>query len=49
MPIHAALAVGAAKKTNLSDAIASRVRELRLAKGWSQKRLADETGLSTDG
>jgi transcriptional regulator with XRE-family HTH domain len=48
MLIHTALAVGAAKKTNLSDAIASRVRELRLAKGWSQERLADETGLSKD-
>jgi transcriptional regulator with XRE-family HTH domain len=29
--------------------IARRVRELRLAKDWSQKRLATEAGLSTDG
>jgi transcriptional regulator with XRE-family HTH domain len=33
---------------NLADSIAARVRELRLAKGWSQERLAEEAGLSTD-
>lgn len=48
MPIHKTLVVGATKKTNLADAIAARVRELRLAKGWSQERLAGETGLSKD-
>lgn len=31
-----------------SEPIGARVRELRLARGWSQQRLADETGLCKD-
>lgn len=34
--------------TTLSDSIAARVRELRLAKGWSQEQLAEEVNLSRD-
>jgi transcriptional regulator with XRE-family HTH domain len=34
--------------TNLPNSIAERIRELRLAKGWSQERMAEEAGLSTD-
>jgi transcriptional regulator with XRE-family HTH domain len=34
--------------TTLSDSIAARIRELRLAKGWSQEQLAEEVNLSRD-
>jgi transcriptional regulator with XRE-family HTH domain len=34
--------------TKLSDSVASRIRELRSAKGWSQEKLAEESGLSRD-
>jgi transcriptional regulator with XRE-family HTH domain len=30
------------------ETLGARVRELRLARGWSQQRLADETGLCKD-
>jgi transcriptional regulator with XRE-family HTH domain len=33
---------------SLSDSIAGRVKELRLAKGWSQEELAEEADLSRD-
>lgn len=33
---------------NLPDAIAARVRELRVARGWSQDQMANEAGLSKD-
>jgi XRE family transcriptional regulator, regulator of sulfur utilization len=32
----------------LNDAVAARIRELRLAKGWSQEELAEEAELSRD-
>lgn len=34
--------------SEISDRIAVRIRELRLAKGWSQEQLAEATGLSRD-
>jgi transcriptional regulator with XRE-family HTH domain len=33
---------------NLPNSIAERIRDLRQAKSWSQERLADEAGLSTN-
>jgi ribosome-binding protein aMBF1 (putative translation factor) len=33
-------------RSQMANAIAARVRRLRLARGWSQARLAEESGLS---
>lgn len=41
-------AEGSTTRFNLYDAVAARIRELRMARGWSQDRLALEAGLSKD-
>lgn len=41
-------AEGSNTRFNLYDAVAARIRELRMARGWSQDRLALEAGLSKD-
>lgn len=33
---------------SLADALAARIRDLRVARDWSQERLAEEAGLSKD-